>query len=373
MTALLSYQNVFAQNNNIVVKRVQLGDNVISILRAEGFSAEERDIALSKNPNLRRLFLTLDLNYLVLKRPNQTEVQLFEQQKNIGYKVSKNIESKNRGSASAQISVEEFVPKFKSTIKRFEGRVVGSLLGTALQLTSSNWVASRVSDAFVVTHKNRNLTRGSKLWFEVEKKYLDGRFIRFGEVHKVSANFNNEPILKTLIRLEDGAALFANADDVFSKKPLYSPTNYIKISSLFQPRRKHPITGRTQAHLGVDFELPEGASVMAAKTGIVMRTGYNHAAGNFVVLQHASGLVTAYNHLSRILPFAKTGTKIRAGQTFAFVGCTGYCTRAHLHFAVKNHGLVVDPLQLMRPYPYGSEQGLAEKFGTKRKLVATTE
>ncbi|HWU42130.1 MAG TPA: M23 family metallopeptidase, partial [Bdellovibrio sp.] len=63
--------------------------------------------------------------------------------------------------------------------------------------------------------------------------------------------------------------------------------------------------------------------------------------------------------LYRIDRKIRPGLKISAGEKIAEVGCTGYCTRAHLHFAIRFHGRMVDPLKYIKAYPYQMERQLA--------------
>ena len=113
--------------------------------------------------------------------------------------------------------------------------------------------------------------------------------------------------------------------------------------------------------MGVDFELPEGDPVFAARTGTVVRLGKNHAAGNFVVLRHAGGVETSYNHMRALSPRVHVGLNMKLGEKVGEVGCTGYCTRPHLHFAMKIRGRMVNPLKYIKPYPSGIEPLLIEK------------
>jgi murein DD-endopeptidase MepM/ murein hydrolase activator NlpD len=113
--------------------------------------------------------------------------------------------------------------------------------------------------------------------------------------------------------------------------------------------------------MGVDFEMPEGSPIYAARTGFVVRYGKNHAAGNYVVLLHSSGIETSYNHMKRLNANIRRGLKLNVGEKLGEVGCTGYCTKAHLHFAVRQSGRMVDPLKLLHPYPVFAENLLHAK------------
>ena len=77
--------------------------------------------------------------------------------------------------------------------------------------------------------------------------------------------------------------------------------------------------------------------------GKVTTVSYNSARGYFIVVDHGSGYVTLYQHLSR--QDVKVGDMVKAGQQIGAVGETGISTAPHLHFEVHVKGTPVDPLQ----------------------------
>ena len=86
-----------------------------------------------------------------------------------------------------------------------------------------------------------------------------------------------------------------------------------------------------------------GAQVIAAAAGKVTSVSYSNARGYFIVVDHGSGYVTLYQHLSR--QDVRTGDMVKAGQQIGAVGDTGISTAPHLHFEVHVNGTPVDPLQ----------------------------
>jgi murein DD-endopeptidase MepM/ murein hydrolase activator NlpD len=93
-------------------------------------------------------------------------------------------------------------------------------------------------------------------------------------------------------------------------------------------------------HEGIDIGAPYGAGVVASASGTVIHAGWMGGYGNLVVIDHGGGLSTAYAHLSSIV----AGGSVGQGQTVGYIGCTGHCFGAHLHFEVRVNGSAVDPL-----------------------------
>ncbi len=95
----------------------------------------------------------------------------------------------------------------------------------------------------------------------------------------------------------------------------------------------------------VDFTLPEGTPVLAARTGRVTRvqSGFSgnglaprdRERANYVRITHDDGSMALYAHLLQDGVMVREGQYVGAGQRIALSGNTGYSTAPHLHFSVQ--------------------------------------
>jgi len=110
--------------------------------------------------------------------------------------------------------------------------------------------------------------------------------------------------------------------------------------------RQYAKKRRGKNHDGIDVGAPVGTPIVSVQDGIVAYAdngirGY----GNFLVTVHGDGTVAFYAHCKSIYVFP--GQIVRQGQVVAEVGTTGYARGPHLHFEMRKHGRLKDPMKLL--------------------------
>ena len=105
--------------------------------------------------------------------------------------------------------------------------------------------------------------------------------------------------------------------------------------------RDHPIDGAYKFHSGVDLGADMGTPISAFADGVVEYVGQSKSYGNYLQLDHGSGVKSFYAHCSQVL--VRQGERVSLGDCVARVGDTGNATGPHLHFEVKCGGQYVDP------------------------------
>lgn len=116
--------------------------------------------------------------------------------------------------------------------------------------------------------------------------------------------------------------------------------SYTRISDDYG-NRIHPTLGVQQFHNGVDMAAPTGTPILAAADGVVIAAAYSATMGNYIMIDHGSGLYTIYMHASAL--YVSTGSNVSKGDKIGAIGSTGRSTGPHLHFSVRLNGSYVSP------------------------------
>jgi murein DD-endopeptidase MepM/ murein hydrolase activator NlpD len=214
-----------------------------------------------------------------------------------------------------------------------------------------------------------DIQAGDRFTVVYEEIFQDGQPLRTGKI--LAAKFTNEGREYRAVRYVDaqGNADYFTPDGRSLRKAfIRAPVQFSRISSRFNPSRRHPVLNTIRAHKGVDYAAPVGTPVRAAGDGRVRFIGRQGGYGNVIELEHGSGVVTVYGHLSRFASKLRRGQHVDLGQVIAYVGMTGLATGPHLHYEYRVRGIHKNPQTV--PLPDAQPIGAAEQ---ERFMASTAE
>ncbi len=207
-----------------------------------------------------------------------------------------------------------------------------------------------------------DIRTGDDYYVQYEEIWQDGEYVTDGEI--VAAEFNNNGRTHQAIRFidDEGRSDYYTPDGHSVRKAfLRAPVDFTRISSNFNPRRRHPILNTIRAHRGVDYAAPRGTPIKAAGDGKVIFRGVKGGYGNTIILQHGGNITTLYAHMSRFAG-ARVGSRVRQGQTIGYVGSTGLATANHLHYEYRLNGVHRNPRTVELPQAEPIDQRYRQQF-----------
>ena len=193
-----------------------------------------------------------------------------------------------------------------------------------------------------------------------EERYIDGENMGNGAI--LTAQVTNRGQTYTAYRYTypDGSVGYFNAKGISMRKAfLRAPLDFTRISSSFNLKRLHPIFKTTKPHRGIDYAASTGTPVYAAGDGRVVKSGYNKANGNYVVINHGQKYVTKYLHLHK--RSVRKGQKVKQQSIIGTVGSTGYATGPHLHYEFLVNGVNRNPRTILKKLPKAKSIGDKDK------------
>jgi murein DD-endopeptidase MepM/ murein hydrolase activator NlpD len=195
----------------------------------------------------------------------------------------------------------------------------------------------------------QDVREGDQFTVIYEELWRDGVKLRNGSI--VAAEFVNQGKAYRAARYRDanGRNDYYTPDGRSVRRAfIRAPLNFTRISSNFNPNRRHPVLNTIRAHRGVDYAAPTGTPIRAAGDGKVLFRGVQGGYGNTIILQHGGNITTLYGHMSRF-GSARVGARVAQGDIVGYVGKTGLATGPHLHYEYRINGAHRNPRTVSLP------------------------
>ena len=238
-------------------------------------------------------------------------------------------------------------PAVPQTLERlFQATVSGSIYETGV---AQGLNAKQIED-FVALFRHsvdfeRDIRRGDSFEIMFDRSRDSAGSLRDGPILYAALNSRGKRHAFYRYERDDGRAAYFDENGESNRRAIIRTPVEGRVSSRFGTRR-HPISGYTRMHQGVDFAAPTGTPIIAAGDGVIQKRGWMGGYGNYIEIKHNKQFSTAYAHMSRFDPALKQGDRVRQGQVIGYVGSTGRSTGPHLHFEVVKDGAKMDPMKL---------------------------
>jgi murein DD-endopeptidase MepM/ murein hydrolase activator NlpD len=265
---------------------------------------------------------------------------------------------------------ERFKYDFEIRVEEFYGQIEGSLWKTLVSQGEDSSLVLQLIDILQWDVPFTQIQPGDSFKLIVEKKYRDGRFIKYGRIEAVEFRRGAKSFYAFLFEDPQSgkAQYYDNQGNSIRKAFLKVPFHFNpRITSSFTNSRLHPILKKRRPHLGVDFGAPTGTPVLASASGKVIFAGTLGGYGKTVKISHAGGMITSYGHLSKIN--VRNGQAVAQMDMIGRVGSTGLSTGPHLDYRVQDgKGRFVNPMNLVSlPSEHPIDSRYAEQFKQVRE------
>lgn len=251
------------------------------------------------------------------------------------------------------------------------GSIEGSFILSATNAGLSAQEAANIADLFEgQLNFSRDLRAGDKFQVVRSQQWVNDK--KTGQSQLLGIRIDGQRYQLDGFLFDDGNYYDHKGESLARAFRRYPFAGKYRISSSFNPRRRHPVTKRISPHNGTDFAMPTGTSVLAAGDGVVTRIKNHPYAGKYVEIQHGKNYKTRYLHLSKFI--AKRGQRVKRGQRIALSGNTGRSTGPHLHYELHIKGRVVNAVRAKIPMAASIPKDKLEAFRAKvDQLTAVME
>ncbi len=249
-------------------------------------------------------------------------------QENLSYKADE-LSANEKQQAALQQSIE----KYKAEQEAEFDRISGEMQSVSNEIAE---ISRREAEAAAAAKAAAEKAAAEKAAAEARAKAV---------AQAVESNSSNRSSISSSSSSSSSGSSYSRGSSSSSGGSVTSfcwPTPGFTSTSSAYGWRIHPIYGTRKFHAGEDIPANSGAPILAAQSGTVTTAGWVSGYGNYTVINHGGGVMTAYGHQSAIL--VSVGDTVTKGQQIGRVGSTGNSTGPHLHFEVYVNGETQNPM-----------------------------
>ena len=251
----------------------------------------------------------------------------------------------NKGGGFA---VAKYQAEYHTKYKYNGGTITSSLYQDGINQGLSGRLILNFAEIFAFDIDFANDVRsGDTFAILLEDLYVENRSVKEDTIAVAEFINNKKSILA--IRYTNSAGevgYFTPKGESMQSRFLRMPINLARISSRFNPKRRHPVLKIVRPHNGVDFAARRGTPVFTTGNGRASLVGNNGGYGKTVIIDHGDGYTTLYAHLRGFARGMRKGKVVKQGQVIGYVGTTGVSTGPHLHYEFRIRGRHRDPLRV---------------------------
>ncbi|MEG9475488.1 murein DD-endopeptidase MepM [Mannheimia sp. HC-2023] len=336
---------------------VARGDKLRDVLEQSGLSASVASNLVKQHSLLAQLEAGQQF-YWVLDNEGELEY--------LNWLVSEKEERVYERQANGKFTYQKFEKKGEWKLDVVRGTIQNSFATSLKAVGLSDRQINQLAVGLQSQIATNKLRKGDKFAILIKREYINGKVTDLGNVEGIHVISSKKSYYA--IQADNGRYYSRHGETLsggFARHPLLYAA---RVTSSFNPKRKHPITGRISPHKGVDYGLPIGTPIIAPSDGVVEHVAYQaRGAGRYIKIKHGH-ITTVYMHLSKTL--VKPGQSVKKGERIALSGNTGGSTGPHLHYEFHINGRPVNPITVKLP---GSSSGMNNKerqtFLNKAKSV----
>ncbi|MDK9793870.1 peptidoglycan DD-metalloendopeptidase family protein [Vibrio sp. D431a] len=331
---------------------VKSGDSIIKLLRSNGLSGSETTSLIYRSGIKASVFKISIGDVINITKNKHNSVSVIEVRNTpLGY---------YKISPKGDKWVSEFI-EYKTTYRQrtYGFELTSSLYVDAKSVGMKDTEIANLQAIFKDTLNFSRMQAGTDFSVLVEQAFKNEK--SSGEFKILAAKITYADTIYTAYQFkEDGELNYydSNGDSLLPSFRKH-PVDNVRITSHFNPFRKHPVLDIVRPHRGTDYG-GAGKPIKALGDGVIKFAGKRGAFGNAIIIDHGNGIRTLSAHQKRFEKGIKTGVRVKKGQVIGYIGSTGLVTGPHLHFELHVNGKHVDPLKY--PLPVSSKVKDKAKF-----------